>query len=100
MGDGATMARRATGAAKREAVVEVVRDDKFNARRIELAEAALETLGELGFARTNQHKNTQNTTNKPKTTQNSNSLSYTIFAHASAAILLLKSTTSSPVTLR
>ena len=26
--------------------------DKFNARRIELAEAALETLGELGYART------------------------------------------------
>ena len=54
------MARRATGAAKREAVVEVVRDDKFNARRIELAEAALETLGELGFARTSLREIAQN----------------------------------------
>ena len=54
------MARRATGAAKREAVVEVVRDDKFNARRIELADAALETLGELGFARTSLREIAQN----------------------------------------
>jgi AcrR family transcriptional regulator len=54
------MARRATGAAKREAVGEVVRDEKFNARRIELAEAALETLGELGFARTSLREIAQN----------------------------------------
>ena len=54
------MARRATGAVKREATVEVVRDDKFNARRIELAEAALETLGELGFARTSLREIAQN----------------------------------------
>jgi len=54
------MARRATGAVRREAVVEVVRDDKFNARRIELAEAALETLGELGFARTSLREIAQN----------------------------------------
>ncbi|WP_049819924.1 TetR/AcrR family transcriptional regulator [Bradyrhizobium japonicum] len=54
------MARQATGAAKREAVAEIVRDDKFNARRIELAEAALETLGELGFARTSLREIAQN----------------------------------------
>ncbi|WP_249122812.1 MULTISPECIES: TetR/AcrR family transcriptional regulator [unclassified Bradyrhizobium] len=33
-------------------VVEALREEKFNARRIELAEAALATLGELGYART------------------------------------------------
>ncbi|WP_025032968.1 TetR/AcrR family transcriptional regulator [Bradyrhizobium sp. DOA9] len=54
------MARQATGAAKRAAVAEIVRDDKFNARRIELAEAALETLGELGFARTSLREIAQN----------------------------------------
>ncbi|MDD1532066.1 MULTISPECIES: TetR/AcrR family transcriptional regulator [unclassified Bradyrhizobium] len=54
------MARQATGAAKRGAVAEIVRDDKFNARRIELAEAALETLGELGFARTSLREIAQN----------------------------------------
>src|SRR5665213_1626249 len=32
--------------------VERARVDKFSARRIELAEAALETLAELGYART------------------------------------------------
>jgi len=33
-------------------VVEALREEKFKARRIELAEAALATLGELGYART------------------------------------------------
>ena len=48
------MARQVTGAARRVAdAAEVLRDEKFNARRIELAEAALETLGELGL-RTHQ----------------------------------------------
>src|ERR1700739_2517218 len=47
------MARQAIGAAQRVAVAaETLRDEKFNARRLELAEAALETLGELGYART------------------------------------------------
>jgi len=32
--------------------IERARVDKFSARRIELAEAALETLAELGYART------------------------------------------------
>lgn len=55
------MARRATGVAQRVAVAaEVLRDEKFNARRIELAEAALETLGELGFARTSLREIAQN----------------------------------------
>ena len=54
------MARQATGSAKRQVVAEIVRDDKFNARRIELAEAALETLGELGFARTSLREIAQN----------------------------------------
>lgn len=55
------MARRATAAAQRRPVtVEVLRDEKFNARRIELAEAALETLGELGFARTSLREIAQN----------------------------------------
>ena len=40
------MARHATGAAQRVAVAtETLRDEKFNARRVELAEAALETSG-------------------------------------------------------
>lgn len=54
------MARRATGAARRVVAAEVPRDEKFNARRIELAEAALETLGELGFARTSLREIAQN----------------------------------------
>ena len=55
------MARQATGAAPRvAAAAEVLRDEKFNARRIELAEAALETLGELGFARTSLREIAQN----------------------------------------
>ncbi|WP_166300103.1 MULTISPECIES: TetR/AcrR family transcriptional regulator [unclassified Bradyrhizobium] len=55
------MARQATGAAQRVAVAaEALRDEKFNARRIELAEAALETLGELGFARTSLREIAQN----------------------------------------
>ena len=36
------------------------RVDKFGARRIELAEAALETLGELGYARTSLREIAQN----------------------------------------
>jgi len=31
---------------------EALKEEKFNARRLELSEAALETLGELGYART------------------------------------------------
>src|ERR1700739_4885285 len=55
------MARQATGAAQRVAVAaETLRDEKFNARRVELAEAALETLGELGFARTSLREIAQN----------------------------------------
>jgi AcrR family transcriptional regulator len=55
------MARQATGAAQRvAAAAEALRDEKFNARRIELAEAALETLGELGFARTSLREIAQN----------------------------------------
>ncbi|WP_234682478.1 TetR/AcrR family transcriptional regulator [Bradyrhizobium monzae] len=55
------MARQVTGAARRVAdAAEVLRDEKFNARRIELAEAALETLGELGFARTSLREIAQN----------------------------------------
>ena len=55
------MARQATGVAPRvAAAAEVLRDEKFNARRIELAEAALETLGELGFARTSLREIAQN----------------------------------------
>jgi len=55
------MARQVTGAARRMAdAAEVLRDEKFNARRIELAEAALETLGELGFARTSLREIAQN----------------------------------------
>jgi AcrR family transcriptional regulator len=44
-----TATRRAEAAASG---VERLRIDKFGARRIELAEAALETLAELGYART------------------------------------------------
>src|SRR5579871_4841396 len=55
------MARQVTGAVRRVAnAAEVLRDEKFNARRIELAEAALETLGELGFARTSLREIAQN----------------------------------------
>jgi AcrR family transcriptional regulator len=55
------MARQVTGAAQRIAeAAEALRDEKFNARRIELAEAALETLGELGFARTSLREIAQN----------------------------------------
>src|SRR6266481_1662131 len=36
--------------------IERARVDKFSARRIELAEAALETLAELGYARTSQRE--------------------------------------------
>jgi AcrR family transcriptional regulator len=55
------MARQMTGAVQRVAeAATVLRDEKFNARRIELAEAALETLGELGFARTSLREIAQN----------------------------------------
>src|ERR1700756_2447660 len=55
------MARQVTGAAQRIAeAAEALRDEKYNARRIELAEAALETLGELGFARTSLREIAQN----------------------------------------
>ena len=55
------MARQAAGVAQRVvAAAETLRDEKFNARRIELAEAALETLGELGFARTSLREIAQN----------------------------------------
>jgi AcrR family transcriptional regulator len=55
------MARRMTGAARRETMAaEPLRDEKFNARRIELADAALETLGDLGFARTSLREIAQN----------------------------------------
>jgi len=42
-------------ASARKRVIEAtaaLKEEKFNARRLELAEAALETLGELGYART------------------------------------------------
>ncbi|MBR0693057.1 TetR/AcrR family transcriptional regulator [Bradyrhizobium lablabi] len=55
------MARQTTGAAQRIAVaVAALGEEKFNARRIELADAALETLGELGFARTSLREIAQN----------------------------------------
>src|ERR1700758_4583805 len=55
------MARQVTGAAQRIAeAAEALREEKFAARRIELAEAALETLGELGFARTSLREIAQN----------------------------------------
>ena len=55
------MARQMTGAAQRIAVAAAaLGDEKFNARRIELADAALETLGELGFARTSLREIAQN----------------------------------------
>ena len=55
------MARQTTGAAQRIAVAAAaLGDEKFNARRIELADAALETLGELGFARTSLREIAQN----------------------------------------
>src|SRR6201997_1801247 len=40
--------------------IERARVDKFSARRIELAEAALETLSELGYARTSLREIAQN----------------------------------------
>src|SRR5262245_23558663 len=55
------MAQRARTAAERVSeAAEALREEKFNARRIELAEAALETLGELGFARTSLREIAQN----------------------------------------
>jgi AcrR family transcriptional regulator len=55
------MARETTGAAQRIAVAAAaLGDERFNARRIELADAALETLGELGFARTSLREIAQN----------------------------------------
>lgn len=55
------MARQVTRATRRAAdPAELLRDEKFNARRVELAEAALETLGELGFARTSLREIAQN----------------------------------------
>jgi len=55
------MARQAMSAAERVSeATEALREEKFNARRIELAEAALETLGELGFARTSLREIAQN----------------------------------------
>jgi AcrR family transcriptional regulator len=53
------MARQAT-AQRVTVAAEALRDEKFNARRVELAEAALETLGELGFARTSLREIAQN----------------------------------------
>jgi len=47
------MAQQLTSARKRVLdATEALKEEKFNARRLELAEAALETLGELGYART------------------------------------------------
>ena len=40
--------------------MEALREEKFQARRLELAEAALETLGELGYARTSLREIAQN----------------------------------------
>src|ERR1700760_1399300 len=55
------MAQRATTAAQRVSeAAEALREEKSAARRIELAEAALETLGELGFARTSLREIAQN----------------------------------------
>lgn len=55
------MAQRAMTAAERVSeATEALREEKFAARRIELAEAALETLGELGFARTSLREIAQN----------------------------------------
>lgn len=55
------MAQRALSAAQRVTeAAEALREEKFTARRIELAEAALETLGELGFARTSLRDIAQN----------------------------------------
>jgi len=54
---------RQTAAAKRQADASAGRRipiDKFSARRIELAEAALETLAELGYARTSLREIAQN----------------------------------------
>jgi AcrR family transcriptional regulator len=39
---------------------EALKEEKFKARRLELAEAALETLGELGYARTSLREIAQN----------------------------------------
>jgi AcrR family transcriptional regulator len=50
------ISRKARPAAKRPRIP----IDKFNARRVELAEAALETLGELGYARTSLREIAQN----------------------------------------
>jgi AcrR family transcriptional regulator len=55
------MAQRAMTAAQRVSKAsEALREEKTAARRIELAEAALETLGELGFARTSLRDIAQN----------------------------------------
>src|SRR6201996_5129745 len=55
------MAQRAMTAAERVSeATEALREEKIAARRIELAEAALETLGELGFARTSLREIAQN----------------------------------------
>src|ERR1700746_433689 len=48
-----SMAQQVASARKRVIeATEALKEEKFNARRLELAEAALETLGELGYART------------------------------------------------
>src|SRR6201996_4020740 len=55
------MAQRAMTAAERiSEATEALREEKTAARRIELAEAALETLGELGYARTSLREIAQN----------------------------------------
>jgi AcrR family transcriptional regulator len=51
--DGILTAQQVVNARKRVVeATEALKEEKFNARRLELAEAALETLGELGYART------------------------------------------------
>ncbi|MEW6640424.1 MAG: TetR/AcrR family transcriptional regulator [Pseudomonadota bacterium] len=54
------MARQMSAKERVADVVEALREEKFNARRIELAEAALATLGELGYARTSLREIAQN----------------------------------------
>lgn len=53
------MAQR-TAKERLSGVVEAIRDEKFLARRLELAQNALETLGELGYARTSLREIAQN----------------------------------------
>lgn len=53
------MAQR-TAKERLSGIVMAVQDEKFLARRLELAETALETLGELGYARTSLREIAQN----------------------------------------